>query len=296
MRTGKKQFDGYFLVPDELGLCMVLEGPWSNSYRDQISKDRVTTLRLSKSAGWKAEDLGFLRQLRGLHGLEIYNWDVKDISAVNDLQSLRKLCLECNYQTPPNYSGLTRLKSCFIRWRPKSDDLFDCGTLQYLNVVNYPYHDLNPLQALNKLRVLKLTSSKLTALDGIESLQSLETLDLFRCKTLQTLEGIQSCANIRSLTIDTCSNVENLEPVGELHELRYLAINNCGNIRSLKPLMGFQKLEHLFFIENTNILDGDLSVVRSLSALRDTWFANRPHYSSSREEIKQVLRRSSVST
>lgn len=286
----RKQFSGYYLTPEaDSSWCMVLQGPWTTECEKTFQKEKVTGLRLSYSLGWQQTDLSFLQSLELLRSVEIYNWNVTDITPLTALKKLGKIGIECNYKTPIDFAAFQKLEQCFLKWRPKSESIFGVSTLKELNVVNYPYYDLSTLHALKDLETLKLTSEKLSSLNGASMLGELVTLDLFRCTKLETLEGIQGAAKIVNLELDSCKNINSVEPLSKLRSLRRIAINNCGNIKSLLPLTSCKELKELFFIENTIIEDGDLSVFQNLSKLTTMWFSDRKHYSHTRTKIQKLL-------
>lgn len=269
---------------------MVLEEPWNDSFKTVIAGKNIARLRLSFFAGWKEQACDFVKQLRNIKGLDLISWDVKDVSPIEELTELQHLHIECGYRKPPDFSKFSNLKQCTLAWRPKSDGLFSITSLERLHILNYPYPDLTPLKSLASLTELKITTSRsLSSLSGIESFIALETLELFRCPKLDSLEGMQNCRTIKSLDIETCKGLKKLDPVGTLTELRTLSISNSGDIQSLKPLENLVQLERLFFIESTNIIDGDMSVCKELPALCEMWFRNRRHYSDTREAISDHL-------
>lgn len=290
MTSERQQFDGYYLAPDKQtgGRVMVLQGPWRNQYRSVIRGD-VLSLRLSHSAGWQAEPLGFLEELPNLRSIEIYNFDVKDVSPIWVLKNLECIGLECFFNKCGDFSEFSRLTYFFGRWRPSAKTIFSVRTLLHLNVTGYPYEDLQALQNLQELKVLMLTSRKLTALNGIEKFSALEKLDLHGCTQLKSLDGIENASNALSfLWIDTCKRITDVNAIG-LHGLvRVLRVTNCRSISSLCPLSNCTHLEELTFVE-TKIEDGDMSILLEIPRLRVTHFGNRRHYSHTHSEIQQAL-------
>lgn len=269
---------------------MVLEGPWKAQYEHAINKNNVTGLRLSASNGWRDTNIDFIHNLSAIHELEIYNWDVVDISPIESLPRLVKISLECNYRKSIDFTKFKGLQYCFLQWKPKSDSIFSSPSLKMLNIVNYPYEDLQPLQALHQLTELKLTSNKLKSLVGISSLKALLSIDLYRCTKLESLEDIQNAGQLTTLELESCKNLGNLNPLSALTKLARVSLNNCGKLQSLHPLKSCRKLSELFFIEDTNIVDGDTGIFTELPALKTMWFANRKHYSHNREAVQEIIK------
>ncbi len=290
MSSERIDFRGYFLRREEDDWVMVLTGPWLADYYQVISTRDIKALRLSYSVGWSDQDISFVRKLKSICRLEIYNWEITDISALEELTQLEHIGLECNYKHSIDFSRFTKLRACFLKWRPKSESIFDAVCLETLNIVNYPFENLSPMHKLHRLKELKLTSKKLNTLSGAAHLSELRVLDLFQCSNLTTLEGIQGAADLREVELDTCKRVGNLEPLGELRNVRRIAASNCGTIKSLLPLKNCIKLEELFLTEDTDIEDGSVNVFRELPNLKVMLFANRKHYSHRQEQVQEAIR------
>lgn len=268
---------------------MVLEGLWKAQYSDVICKNNVSGLRLSASNGWCDTNIDFIHGLSTIQYLEIYNWDVIDTSPIESLPQLTNISLECNYRNSLDFTKFKDLQHCFFRWKPKSDSIFSSHSLKTLNIINYPYEDLQPLQALHQLKELKLTSKKLKSLAGTSSLEALVSIDLYHCTKLETLEEVQSAGKLTNLELESCRIISNLNPLSSLRKLTRVTLNNCGKLESLNPLKSCEKLSELFFIEDTNIEDGDTGIFVYLPALKTMWFANRKHYSHTREAVQQII-------
>ncbi len=291
MSTERQQFDGYYLTPNDLGTgsIIVLEGAWKKKYEEVINKNNVVGLRLSASNGWHDTSINFIHNLSTIHELEIYNWDIVDVSAIELLPQLLKISLECNYRKSIDFTKFTQLQYCYLRWKPKSDSIFSATSLKALNIINYPHVDLQPLRALSHLAELKLTSNKLRSLVGTSNLEALHSIDLYRCTKLESLEDIQSADQLTTLEIESCKKLEDLKPLSSLTNLNKVTLNNCGKLLSLKPLKSCSELSELFFIEDTNIDDGDTGIFEDLPALKTMWFANRRHYTHKRETVQEII-------
>lgn len=292
MSPNKKQFDGYFLTADSWpdGQCIVLQGPWRDEFLPAFDDNNIVSLRLSQSMGWQPEKLQFLDRLPELRGIEIYHHDVKDITPLAHLERLEHIGLDCNYSSAADFTAFPHLTHCFVRWRPKAKTLLSVPSLKHLNISGYPYQDLTPLNALTKLNVLKLASRKLRTLHGVEQLSRLTAIDLFRCMALESINQLRDAnCSLQTIIIDTCKRIGDIEALRSSSGLRALTLNNCGPIQSLLPVRNCMHLEELYFAESTNILDGDLSILLKLGSLKSTSFANRRHYSHTREQIQNAL-------
>lgn len=281
----------YFIdeVENGMGRCLVLTAPWSDSFKSIIDKGNISVLRLSQSAGWNGNDISFINYLPSLSGVEIYSWGVKDITPLESISNLEYLGLQCEFTKAPDFSKLKKLKVLKLFWRPKAKTIFSCDELNLLNVVNYPSENLKELNRMSLLRRLQLTSRKIKSLSGIEDLSSLSILDLADCPKLKNLSGIDKCQQIEIVEIENCKRVYDIAILSELKNLKEIVLTDCGTVKSLRPLAHSQSLESITFIGDTTIEDGDLTSLLDIPTLKNMWFANKRHYTHTREQVMEVL-------
>jgi hypothetical protein len=283
----------YFIDEDEngLGRCLVLKASWSDRFIELIEQENISVLRLSYSAGWKETDISFLEKLvgKGLRGVEIYAWGVKDVTPLQHLANLEHIGLQCEFTKAPDFSNFKNLINIFLSWRPKAKTIFDCLRVEQLNIVNYPSANLNDLKGMSYLKRLQLTSRKLVTLEGIEALQSLEVLDLFSCTKLESFDGIAKCSKLKEVELESCKKINDISSLGGIEKLRKVILTDCGKIKSLCSLVNCSLLETLTFTGDTNIEDGKLTPLLDNPKLKRIWFADKTHYSHNRDEIAATL-------
>lgn len=190
------------------GRVLIPRSPWTRELADLLRSENITALRLSYGAGFRGDSIGFLEQLPFLTSLEIYSFEVQDVSPIQSLQRLEVLGLEVK-----SAKGLeachSPLRIALLRWCKELSFVLGLGTIEYLNIQNYPYQDLQALESLLLLRRLALTSRKLRSLDGIEKLPVLEHLDLYNCPNLLSIDDAQAKISIRHLEVESCRHVPN---------------------------------------------------------------------------------------
>lgn len=235
--------------------------------------------------GWRNEPLTFLEELPGLTGLEIYDWDVRDVTPLEALSCLQTLGLQCQFTSAPDFLSFSHLRNVFVTWRPKAEALLEHKSLIRLNVENYPGDDLTLLAQLSRLKELQLTSRKLSSLQGIDHLTSLTHLDLYACPKLNSIEQLKACHRLETLEIESCKQIETLNGIEALSELKTLHLINCGKLPSLGPLAGLRELERFHFHDGTTIVDGDMSVLLELPNLVAVSFADKRSYTPRRDEV-----------
>lgn len=285
--------DLYFIdeAENDMGRCLVLKAPWSDDFIDVLKAENISVLRLTESMGWKGESISFLEKLQdvGLRGVEVYAWNVKDITPLQYLPELEYIGLQCEFTKAPDFSNFSHLKICKLLWRPKAKTVFACSGLKLLNIVNYPVEDLQDLKNMTGLRRLQITSRKLVSLAGIESLQSLRILDLAECPKLETLTGIEKCQELQVVELENCKRVSDVSSLGELANLRDVVLMDCGKVKSLQPLAKCRSLESVTFAGDTNVEDGELTPLLDIPELKRMWFVDKRHYSHKRDQVEAIL-------
>jgi hypothetical protein len=283
--------NNYFIDVAEngMGRCLVLTSPWCDSFNIVIQKENIDVLRLSDSAGWSGNDLSFLETTQGLRGLEVYSWNVKDLTPLQHVSHIEYLGLQCEFSKGPDFSLFSNLRICKLLWKPKAKGILECKNLTLLNISNYPYENLQCISEMINLDRLQITSRKLESLYGIEQLQMLTILDIADCPKLSTITGVKKCSKLKEVEFEGCKALNDISSLGNLKELVTLRVIDCGSINTLLPLSSNVNLQEILFTGNTNIKDGDLSIANKLPKLSRMWFADRRHYSHKREQIKLAL-------
>lgn len=203
---------------DGWGPILLPTGPWSDDFIKVIKRKNITGLRFSFSFGWRDVDMSFLAGLKdlGLRKIDIYHWDVKDVSPLGFLPELESISLQTLLTTAPDFTQFKNLTHFFTNWRTKTASALNCSALEYLNIVNYPREDLENLRHMKALKSLYLSSRKLTSLKGVEDLSALEKLDLYACTQLRSLNGIEGCQRLQSVDVHSCNKLGDLSQFGSL--------------------------------------------------------------------------------
>ena len=206
-------------------------------------------------------------------------YDMPDISAVEYLHGLRYLALNRTGRTGLNFAAFPTLISLSLDWRPKSESMFGCSSLEELNVSGLPGPTLDELSQLQNLSKLSIAGGGISKLSGRGRLSSVRELGLYYITKLTDLDGIENLRALEVLDVETCKKIDQLDQISNLVRLKQLTLANCGDIASIKPIRNLKNLETVHFWESTNILDGGLSPLAGLPNLQDVRFKNRKHYS-----------------
>jgi len=283
---------GYDLLDDkdtgEFSL-MLLRGSWQSHFAKVITDKKIKTLRLSFSAGWRDEKLDFLKDVFGLEGLEIYSYEVRDVSLAMSFPDLKRLSISAPFNGRLDMSCFPVLEHFSAVWRRGICDLDACQALTKLRLSAYPHSDLMPLASFSQLRRLDLYSRKLATLKGVSHLSALMDLSLSYCAELVDIMDLVKHKALTRLEFDHCKRLVHLPLQFDLPVLSEMTLNNCPAISSLHPLRSLNTLTKLNFIENTSIKDGHIAFLSELPALKEVWCQNRRHYDITHEALYQML-------
>lgn len=274
----------------DTGPTMVLTDYWDDSLRSTMLERGIQYLTLSRSANWEDQDVNFLKSLDFLKGVGIYAYDIKDVSVLRHLPALEHIGLGCELSVELDVSHFSQLRTFYAKHNKKLINWWEVPTLERLNIENYPFEDLVPLRPLASLERLQLTSSKLKTLKGINSLKDLKILDLYRCTKLVSLESLSEVKELEEIEIETCKRIESLDEFGSLGNLKKVTLNNCGTLLSVAPLKKCLKLSGIVINGDTSIVDGNISKLLELPALKKYFFVDKKHYDAKQKEVEKILR------
>jgi len=277
--------DSFSVEQGVYGERLVLHSEWKNEFVDYMLANNIGELNVNYARGFSGQNLNFLQQLPFLTGLLLIVYNIADISVIHNLHRLKALNMGCRDITPLDFSAFPDLKDCGLDWRPKSDSIFQCRTLERLFINQYSYKHTDKFEELTSLSSLFFSGGPLGDLTGLQRLQNLETMGLYHLRSLSSLHGIENLAHLEELDIDTCRKLTSINEIQNLKRLRRLTLANCNDILSLRPIKELTSLERLYFYESTNINDGDLSFLTHLPNLTDVRFMNRKHYTNRCEEF-----------
>ena len=286
--------DKYKVLDHEEGFGRVLfiRSEWSDDYADIIEENNIDILRLNDTCGWPGENVDFIRKFPQLRGLEINGPNIKDVSAILEHRKLEVLSLFCDPRISLDFSRLTNLRVCKIDWTPGVKNLFELYSLEYLNIDRFPGRDFSELGKLTNITNLYVPSSgKLESTRGIQKMKLLKVLHISYCRSLSSLDGLESIVELEKLYFRCCKKLFDFGAIKSKKILRSINIDNCGEINTLRGLATCASLEYVSFVEDTNVIDGDIGVLLCLPVLQDVRCRNRPHYSHSREEIWELIAR-----
>lgn len=233
-----------------------------------------------------AKSFEFLDRFKDLKALTIISdegIDITNLIAVK--RPLEELSINRPFDQKLDLTLFQKLNYLFIHWNKNIIINSEQTSIETLKVNGYKQKEFNELRFLPNLKRLEILSSSIKSLKGVECLTDLEFFGAYYLRGLETLEELSGLKKIKKIEIQNCPKITDLSPFASLLELEELTINNSKEIDSLCPLKGLKKLKKIKLLDNTKVLDGDMS---PLIGLEFAAFENRRHYSHTNEEIDNI--------
>lgn len=301
------EYKGFLIRDNDYGKALILDSKNVGRSANFVKKERIEGLEINYSLGYTDSGLECLSMFDTVKHIRIVNHKI-NIEGLYYLKELETLELGDESNQEVDFTQFPSLRQCFFSWRRRSESVFQCSRLEKLGIEGYPYESLDSISNLTKLVYLGIGNARnLITLKGIEkfinlnemSLSSLpkmtglglelnsaiEKIELFDMKELTDLGNLSRLTRLKTLSIERCKKVFTIEALTNIRELEVLHLDNCGEIESLKPIDGLNRLKVLHFIESTNIVDGDLTVLRNKN-IKSLYFQDRRHYTDKRKELQ----------
>lgn len=280
-----KEVKGFKIRDTELGPSLVIDPSHIKGSKEFMIENDIKGLEINVSVNFDTNDLSLLKDFDFITHLNIIHSHIDDISPLYHLKNLVNLNIQGYYTCSIDFSHFPKLTNCFLEWRKGNESIFEVTTLQKLYMNNYKGKNADSFAKLKNLESLTIGKSPIENIEGLRHLNKLKSLALYYLSKLTSLKGIENLVSLEVLDLNTCRKINSLAEIEKLINLKKLLFNNMGEIDSIKVLEKLPNLEWVFFYENTNILDGDLTPLTMLPKLSNLSFKNRKHYSHKREEF-----------
>jgi hypothetical protein len=249
--------------------------------------------QLGKFAGLHisgVKDLSFLEGFPLLLYLETA--DVKHVNTrqLDCLENLRGLRLE-SPGAGLDFACFPNLEIYWGDWHVDNHNLTACRNLRRLHLWHFNPRslDLSVFKHMPRLEDLKIIQTNIASLSGVETLEDLRFLKVGYAPKLKTLDALASHdLQLRELDLVKVKKIESYDPIASLRYLRLLRLSDCVPMRNLKWLEGMPRLDFFAFVD-TDVVDGDLSPLLNLPALRYVGTMNRRHYNYTSERLNELL-------
>jgi len=262
-----------------------MNGPWSPEAGDFIMENGIREIELNQSKGWCGDNVDFLRELPALEAFTIIDFSINNIAGVQAQTTLKYLDLNTYANTAVDFTLFNVLEDCSVEWNRRFHGFFELPNLRKAFINKLPDSDFGRLASLTSLSHLSLASPGIETLQGLQHLYGLVFLGVYEGRKLRSLSGIEALKAIETLEINGCKKISDIRPLLGMTSLRRLMLCNDGNIESFMPLANLENLEELRFYESTNVLDGNLGVLKMIRSLKHISFMEREHYTHRRSDF-----------
>lgn len=255
-----------------------------------LRRNDIKELELNDGKGWRGKNIDFIKEFSNLVAFEILRFTINDVSPVHYLHNLRRLHIDTYCKTPIDFSSFPSLEDIAMEWRPKCESLFNCRSLKRVFINHYvgKEKNLSPFSNLKNLEHLHVATPRINSIGDLSGVNKLNFLGISYASKLKSLAGIEVLnKSLRAIDLQWCKAFKKIDEIGKLTNLEVLNLGFCREIESLAPLKSLKKLKVFHFYDSTNILDGDLTVLKKLPNLREVSFQDRKHYNLKYEDFHQ---------
>ncbi len=273
--------DTFVTIEDEYGKKFIANREWNSQMTEYCLSNNVKGIWLNIAWGWRGNDLSFLGDLRDiLTSFQILDSFLPDPEPIESLTNLKRLTLDAVLKKKIKLEGFSQLEIISLNWNNKVESVFKCKKLKDIFIYKYKSKEksLSEFSEFSDLQSLRLKVTNIQRIGDLSSLDHLRHLEIAHATKLESLDGIEVLKSLKKLELTTCKKIVHIEQVRGLNNLEHLYVINCGKIESIKPLEKLHKLKSFLFYDETNIVDGDLSLLKKLPSLKKTSFYNRRHY------------------
>lgn len=290
-RPGELNEDGFRTRKEPDGLeFLCLESARLDEYIAYYKKNRSYGFTAARVFGFTGNDVNFLRETPGLKVLSLQE-EMDDISGLQGLRELEWLLFSGSPQIL-DLSYFPNLSAFYATWSPKITNLCECRKLEELLLGKFrpSGRSFSELSCATSVKRLWIRTSPVKSLSGIEGMTNLNSLELSYFSKLESVEPLLALrGQLVELELDSCKKIKDWGTLGQMASLTKLQLSRLGSIPSLRFIETLRELEFISFVD-TNIEDGDLSVLLELPKLTYAGFFNKKNFSHKFEEVESILK------
>jgi hypothetical protein len=279
--------EGYVLEDTDGGRTLVVTGPWSPEAEQVLLRGDADALVLNYARGFVGDlergELEFLSSRLRVRRLALLDRGIPDVRPLYRLSdTLEELSIQAAPEAELDLGQLPRVRKIAGDWGLIGPALGGLEHLREVSTWRFGEGDLTAFETHSDLERLTVKDApRLESLDGLANHKALTHLEIRGAKRLS---GISVLAETQG-----CRAIDSLESLGGLLSLRYLGIGECGDLPSATQLRTLMALEVLSAWGSTCFIDGDLSALTRLPALREIRMRGRRHYHPAVKDIPAAI-------
>ena len=270
----------YVLETSAEGRSLVVTGPWSHKAAGILASGKADGLVLNYARGFCERSLALLDSAWPVRRLQILDRSIIDLEPIERLGELESLSVQAAASATLDLGALPKLRCVAGDWALIASTLSAVMALQ--SVITWQFDEVDLHAFRDHLALKRLTvkdAPQLQSLAGIGDLADLAVLEIVLARRLRDIDDLAGLAeSLRELQLEDCRAIETIDAVQALRELRRLDVSECGDIASVLPVSSLTQLRTFDAWGSTRILDGDLSALAQLPALKEIRMRNRPSY------------------
>lgn len=268
--------------------AIIIDEKNTDRFVSYINKEKIDKIIIDL-LNCELNSLSFLNEIKHVKYLTIWGDGEIDNSPIYELENLLFLEIlnpsELYLDRVRGLQFFSTNKICNVR---NIDKVMTLKTLKLINP-NRDNCDLNDLSLLNNLKsieILSLSGYGLYSLKGINHLTNLKVLVLNDLKRLINIDDLVDLkSSLTSLRIFNCKKIERFDILSNLENLQFLSMDKLSPIFNLHFINFLHKLK-TFISSNTQIIDGNLSVLANIETVIVTPIKNGYHMYKQGKKIK----------
>jgi hypothetical protein len=288
--------EGYVLEDTDGGRTLVVTGPWSPEAEQVLLRGDADALVLNYARGFVGDlergELEFLSSRLRVRRLALLDRGIPDVRPLYRLSdTLEELSIQAAPEAELDLGQLPRVRKIAGDWGLIGPALGGLEHLREVSTWRFGEGDLTAFETHSDLERLTVKDApRLESLDGLANHKALTHLEIRGAKRLSGISVLaETQARLEELTLEGCRAIDSLESLGGLLSLRYLGIGECGDLPSATQLWTLMALEVLSAWGSTCFIDGDLSALTRLPALREIRMRGRRHYHPAVKDIPAAI-------
>lgn len=266
------------LTQGRYGPELIVRSAWTEEIEKEFYHLDVKGVRFLGGGAYLKDNLVKISKLPGIHLLQIVDWAIDDIGAIDNLSDLRQLSLSTQCPLRLSFENFAKLERLSFEWQAGGEKALALSNLKHLFINRIPKVHIDKLSGLKSLESLALLGCPASNLNVLSEMRELQALRIGLFRRLESNQFLSSLVKLSDLWVQSCGGFHSIDVLQDLILMRVLILEGVGNIESLIPLSSLSNLERVALYENTNIVDGKLSVLKLLPHLCSVMYANRRHY------------------
>jgi hypothetical protein len=269
------------------GPIFVFHGKWRPAYRNILRKHEVVGIAADFYRNEYESDFEFLNEFNHLQYFSSGAAFPICLEPLYNLKNLRYVQLLFTHGMTLDFTRFKNLEAVDIPWAEGMNSILERPKLKRLALQGARFKSSTALRGLKSLEALDLRDASLVEIEACGDLPKLRKLKLLLLPRLTSFAPLGKCSLLRVLHVGRCGKAVEIECLQNLKRLKYLILTTGKTVNSLDFIKPLAQLKLFHF--DCNVLDGNLSPLKTLPSLAHTVFRRQRHYPFRSLEIQEFL-------